>query len=159
IGAGQATGTILNDDVRLTVDSVTDDEGDTGTTTFTFHVGFADPFPSALPVSVHVAPAPRTAESGSDFQSVATTITIAPGATAPNEVSVKVNGDIQPEADETFFLQLSDAENAGIDVSRGVGFILNDDDQPSVDLAVTAKNIQFSPANPAPGDPVTITAT
>src|SRR5207249_1570109 len=58
---------------------------------------------------------------------------------APGESSktiiVKVNGDTVNEADETFFVNLSNAANASITKAQGVGTIRNDDAKPSLSIS------------------------
>src|SRR5207249_2215454 len=54
-----------------------------------------------------------------------------------------VNGDTINEADETFFVNLSNAANATISDGQGVGTILDDDEPPRVtinDVAVSEGN-------------------
>src|SRR5437773_616542 len=53
-------------------------------------------------------------------------MTFAPGESSKN-IIVKVNGDTVNEADETFFVNLSNAANASITKAQGVGTIRNDD--------------------------------
>ena len=150
IATAQATGTIVNNDAQLMVTNVTKLEGNSGTTEFDFDVQFVDPFASALPVSVHVSTASGTAQSDSDFQSVDQIVTFNPGDIGPIKVPVQVIGDTTPEPNETFFVTLSNPVNATIAAGQGIGDILNDDTEPAVDLSISATNVQFSPANPAP---------
>ena len=59
-------------------------------------------------------------------------------------VSVNINGDTTFEPNETFNVNLSNAANATISDSQGVGTINNDDAQPAIsigDTAVTEGNL------------------
>jgi hypothetical protein len=53
------------------------------------------------------------------------------------QIVVHVNGDTQPEADESFRVNLSNPTNAPIAKSRGVGTILNDDPCPGPALSAS----------------------
>ena len=124
---GQAS--IINDDLdvqTLSVTDVTKLEGLSGVrNSFRFTVSLSGP--SGVPVLVDVATADGTAKSASgDYESVAATLTFAPGETS-KDVIVTVNGDISDEADERFFLNLSNEVGATIDDNQGLGVIRNDD--------------------------------
>ena len=119
-------------------------EGNAGTTTqATFVVVLSSA--SSQPVSFSYATssaAPATATAGSDY--VATSggpVTFAPGETE-KPVVVIVNGDNVDEQQETFFLDISNVQNATVSSSRGTGFIV-DDDGPTIsinDVSVTEGN-------------------
>ena len=53
-------------------------------------------------------------------------LTFNPGETAKN-ITVVVNGDTVPEANETFLVILSGATNARVADSQGLATIVNDD--------------------------------
>lgn len=136
--AGQAAATILNDDVpsavSLTIDDVTQDEGNRGTTPFVFTVRLSAP--SAATVTVNYATADGTALAtgrNHDYTTVSGTLTFDPGQTAQT-ISVLVNGDTLNEFDETFFVNLSGPVNASIDRMSGIGTIRNDDAQPEMTI-------------------------
>jgi hypothetical protein len=67
-----------------------------------------------------------TAKSASDYVAKNGTVTFAPGATEKT-ISVKINGDNQPEPDEAFQVILNNAISATIQDTKGIGTILNDD--------------------------------
>ncbi|MCH8993298.1 MAG: hypothetical protein IIA44_16290, partial [Acidobacteria bacterium] len=127
-------GTINNDDqVDLSINNVTLAEGDSGTTTFSFSVSIdqADPDND---VTVDWASADGTATTAdSDYAAASGSLTFLAGTATLNQtVSVDVTGDTNVEANETFFVNLSnESANASISDSQGLGTI-NDDDQ--VDL-------------------------
>ena len=66
-----------------------------------------------------------SADSG-DYTSTSGTLTFAPGQTSKT-ITVLVNGDTTIEPNETLFITLSNATNATIFDSLGLGTILNDD--------------------------------
>jgi hypothetical protein len=60
-------------------------------------------------------------------------LTFDPGQTSKN-ITVVVNGDTANELDETFFVNLSNANNATIGDNQGVGTITNNDAPPSISI-------------------------
>src|SRR6185503_13310521 len=74
--------------------------------------------------------------------------TFAPGTTSQT-ITVRVNGDVLNEADETYFVNLSTPTNATLADSQGLGTILNDDAMPALsisDVSVTEGNTGTSNA-------------
>jgi len=122
----QGQGTIVNDDAQptLSIDDVSVNEGNSGTTTATFTVSLSAA--SGQTVSVDYATADGTATAGSDYVARVGTLTFAPGTTAQG-VAITVNGDTAVEPNETFSVDLSGASNAGIARATGTGTITNDD--------------------------------
>ncbi len=124
---GQGLGTITNDDVpTLSVNDVSMNEGNSGTTTFTFTATLSQPNPAI--VSVKYATADNTATvADNDYVAVPlTTLTFA--ANQPSKTfTVSVNGDTNVELNESFFVNLSMADNATISDNQGIGTIQNDD--------------------------------
>src|SRR6185369_9978123 len=103
---------------------VTVTEGNSSTTNAVFTVSLSAP--SALPVTVNYATTDGTAGAGSDYVSTNGLLTFAPGTTNQT-ITVRVNGDLLNEANETFFVNLSNPTNATLGDSQGVGTINNDD--------------------------------
>ena len=124
IARGRGKGTILNDDARVSIDDVVVTEGDSGTARAVFTVTLSSP--SSLPVGVNWSTANGTAASPSDYTAVSGTLTFDPGETSKTIV-VTIQGDPNPEPDETFFVNLSNATNAAFSKAQGKGTILNDD--------------------------------
>ncbi|ASK94194.1 hemagglutinin [Xanthomonas campestris pv. trichodesmae] len=126
VSDGQGLGTIVNDDAQpaLSIDDVSVNEGNSGTTTATFTVSLSAA--SGQTVTVNYATADGTATAGSDYVARSGTLTFAPGVTAQG-VAVTVNGDTAVEPNETFSVGLSGASNATIARATGTGTILNDD--------------------------------
>jgi VCBS repeat-containing protein len=132
IADAQGVSTIVNDDAAptLSIDDVTLAEGIAGTTIFTFTVTKIGA--TELTSIVDAQTADGTATAPSDYVAVAlTTLTFAPTETS-KQVTVLVNGDVVFEADETFFVNLSNPTNATITDNQGLGTILNDDTAPSL---------------------------
>jgi PKD repeat protein len=134
LAAGNATGTIRNDDAPPTVSVTgrTAAEGNAGTASLPFTVSLSNP--SAFPVTVNYATANGTAIAGSDYTAASGTLTFAPGETTKT-VPVVVTGDTLHEADEAFALTLSGPTNATLGTSTGAGTIANDDAAPAVSVA------------------------
>jgi uncharacterized repeat protein (TIGR01451 family) len=148
ISDDQGLGTIQNDDQpALSIDDVTQAEGDTGTTNFTFTVTLTPASPG--PVSVNYATAHDTTDA-SDYTAIAATLlTFAAGETS-KQVTVQVNGDTAVEPDERFFVNLSSPSGATISDNQGLGTIQNDD--PTLVPADVQITKTVSDATPALGD-------
>lgn len=123
---GQGVGTIVNDDPlpSLSINDVTVVEGNAGTVNAVFTVTLSAA--SGQTVQVNHATADGTATQPSDYTNTSGTSTFTPGQTTQT-VTVPVVGEIVPEANETFFVNLSGATNATIADNQGVGTITNDD--------------------------------
>ena len=125
IGDGQAIGTILDNEPRISINNVSATEGNGKTPKlFTFTVSLAAAYDQA--VTVNYATANGTATAGSDYQSKTGSVTFAPGETSKT-ITVAVIGDRLKESNETFFVNLSGAIGGEITDSQGLGTILNDD--------------------------------
>src|SRR5690349_20801001 len=123
----------------ITVHDVVVVEGNSGTTQAMFSVTLSAA--SSQTVSCSFATANGTATAGSDYVATSGTLTFAPGE-VEKPVVVLVNGDTVDEAQETFFLDISNVQNATVNTSRGTGFII-DDDGPTIsvnDVSVTEGN-------------------
>ncbi len=123
---GQGVGTISNDDPLpgLSINDVTVAEGNSGTTNAVFTVTLDAA--SGQTVTVNYATADGTATQPADYTNTAGTLTFTPGQTT-RTITVPVIGETIPEANETFFVNLSGATNATISDNQGVGTITNDD--------------------------------
>lgn len=108
----------------LSVDNLSVNEGNTGTTPATFTVTMSEP--STATVTVLVTTATGTAASPADYSAVSNTVTFAPGATSET-VSVPVAGDTTDEVNETFSVNLSAATGAAVTTGQGIGTIVDDD--------------------------------
>jgi large repetitive protein len=134
IADSQATATIINDDSTLpgiSINNATLTEGNGGTPQLTFTATLSRA--STDSVTVKYATANGTATAGSDYTAATGTITFAAGETA-RAVQVTITSDTANEADETFFVDLSDPTNAVILDGRGQGTITNDDAAPTLSV-------------------------
>jgi fibronectin-binding autotransporter adhesin len=79
-------------------------------------------------VTVRFGTANGTATAGKtgDYTATSGTLTFNPGETSKT-IAIAVRNDTLIETDETFFINLSRASGATIDVGRGTGTIRNDD--------------------------------
>jgi hypothetical protein len=114
-------------------------EGNSGTTQATFVVALSGP--ASQTVSCSFATSNGTAIAGSDYVATSGAVTFAPGE-VEKPVVVLVIGDTVDEQQETYFLDISNVQNATVSSSRGNGFIV-DDDGPTVsigDVSVTEGN-------------------
>ena len=114
-------------------------EGNSGTTQATFVVALSGP--SSQSVSFSFATANGSATAGSDYVATNGAAAFAPGE-VEKPVVVLVNGDTVDELQETFFLDISNVQNATVSSNRGTGFIV-DDDGPTIsinDVTVTEGN-------------------
>jgi hypothetical protein len=124
---GQATGTILDDEPRISITDVTRSEGKKGKTTlFTFTVTLSAPYDQPVTMSFKTVNGTATT-SNNDYLAKSGTLTFAPGETTKT-ITIEVKGDSKREANETFYLDLFGLSgNALFAKNRGTGTILNDD--------------------------------
>jgi chitinase len=117
----------------LTIDNVSHNEGNAGTTAYTFTVTLSSPI-AITSVTVHYATADGSASTADgDYSAASGTLTFAPNQTTQT-VTVNVNGNSSYENDETFFVQLSDPAIAVIQTGMGKGTIVNDDAAPTLSI-------------------------
>lgn len=135
LGDAQGQGTINdNDDVPLiSVEPVSQAEGNAGTTAFQFLVSLN--VASGKTVMVDFATADETALAGVDYTALNTTLTFEPGQVS-QLVTVEVIGDTLFEPDETFLVTLTNPVNAGLEDPGefAVGTILNDEAEPTISI-------------------------
>ena len=133
-----ATQNILdNDTAHITISDVTQAEGTgAGTTAFTFTVSIDRPVAQNVTVTANTADG--TATQPTDNAAVTNqTVTFTAGGALTQTVTVNVNQDDTVENDETFFVNLTnaqfggatDATRATITDSQGQGTITNDDSE------------------------------
>jgi len=109
----------------LTIDDVIVNEGHNGTTDAIFTVSLAGSDGSTVTVDFQTNDG--TATSGDDYAANSGTLTFS-GSTTSQTITVAINGDTNDEGqDEIFFVNLSNAANAGIADAQGQGTIVNDD--------------------------------
>ena len=171
IADATAIGTITDNDAPPTTTTVGDAtvaEGNSGVVNADFIVGLSGP--SGKPITIRYSTFDGTATQPSDYTAeINQDVTINPGATS-GTISIAVNGDTTPEANENFSIGISSAPgggnvNIGAD-TQGLATITDDDSMPTVTIgdpaAVTEENVNASfpvtLSGPAPA-PVTITWT
>jgi len=126
ITGGQGTGTIADDEPRISIGDVTKREGRKNTTQFTFTVTLSAAYDQTVTMSFRTADGTATT-SDTDYVARTGTLTFAPGETTKT-ITIEVKGDTKKEADETFYVDLFGlSSNALFTKSRGFGTILNDD--------------------------------
>jgi Calx-beta domain-containing protein len=163
ISDGSGVGTIPDDEFLpvIGIDDPVVFESATGTTSLIFDVTLFNT--TALPTSVQWATSAGTAVAGVDYLDDSGTITFQGLATPETvQVPVTVYGDSTYERNETVMVNLTNAMNATIGDTQGIGTITNDDRAPtSLTLrvirkprAVVAKGI-LEPATS--GERVTVT--
>jgi uncharacterized repeat protein (TIGR01451 family) len=109
----------------LSINDVSHNEGDTGTTTYTFTVSLSAA--AATNVTFDIATADGTATAPSDYTANSLTAQTILAGNTTYTFDVQVNGDTTTEANETFFVNLTNASGATIADAQGVGTIVNDD--------------------------------
>jgi hypothetical protein len=132
---GEGLGTINNDDTApsLSINDVTQAEGDSGTTNFTFTVTRTGATELNATVDFGTAAGlsnPATAGAlcgpGVDYETQSASLTFQPADTT-QPITIKVCGDMTIEPQETFRAILSNPANASIGTGTGTGTINNDD--------------------------------
>ncbi|AVS92808.1 Ig domain-containing protein,Calx-beta domain-containing protein [Paracidovorax avenae] len=138
-----ATGTILNDDQpALSVNDVSQNEGNSGTTNFTFTVSLSQPAGTGG-VSFNIATADGTATAGTDYIASSVTGLTIPAGSSSATFTVQVVGDTLNEPNETFFVNVTNVSGATVADGQGQGTIVNDDAVPALtvgDVSVTEGN-------------------
>jgi chitinase len=136
IADGQGVVTIVDDDTSISIDSVWESEGNSGTTSFNFTVHLSKAI--GQPVTVNYATADGTATAGSDYVAASGKLTIPAGQTS-GTITVLVNGDGVSEPDETFYVNLSNPSSGRIADPLGVGTIMDDEAHVYIDDVSSAE--------------------
>jgi hypothetical protein len=126
-----------NDYPSVSIDDVSQAEGNSGASAFTFTVTSSHAITND--VSVKYSTADGTAAAGPDYQTGSGSVTI-PAGQKTATVTILVQGDTTAEPDKTFSVNLSNPDQAVIGKAKGVGTILNDD-------GVVQASFEFSQAN------------
>jgi uncharacterized repeat protein (TIGR01451 family) len=135
---GQGVGTIQNDDLpALSINDVTQNEGNAGTSTFSFTVHLSSPAPAN--VTFDIATADGTAQDDvpatedNDYVAKSLTTQTIPAGSQDYTFDVTVNGDTSIEPNETFFVNVTNVTGATLADAQGQGTIQNDD-SPSLSI-------------------------
>ncbi len=123
-----AVGTILNDDVDLSINDITITEGNFGTSNAVFTVSSVGAINQNI--SVNYATSDGTALGGSDYIPQVGLATLSPGKSSTT-ITVPIINDTFNEATEFFFMNLSQAVNARIAKGVGIATIIDNDPLPS----------------------------
>lgn len=133
IADNRATGTITDDDASPTM-SIKDlvlYEGNSGQATATFTVSLSAA--SGYAVSVNYDTADNTALAGVDYAATSGTLILAAGTTSKT-FTVAFYGDVLDEANETFFVNLSNGINASLVDNQALATIMDNDAAPSLKI-------------------------
>lgn len=133
VGDAQGLGTIQNDDSpTLSINDVSQNETNSGTTTFTFTVTSSLPAPAGG-ITFDIATADGTAQDDTppsednDYVARSLSAQTIPAGNTTYTFDVTINGDTLVESNETFFVNLSNVFNASALDGLGQGTIQNDD--------------------------------
>lgn len=126
---------VPNPSPSISIGDISMSEGNSGRSDAVFKVKLSSPATSA--VTVQFSTANNTAAAGSDYDASSGTLYFAAGE-SEKSITVKVIGDSQVEANESFLLNLSNATGATISDGQAVGTINNDD------VSAPTGNFQFS---------------
>jgi hypothetical protein len=132
--------TIVNDDAQpiLSITDVSQTEGNSGSTTYTFTVNLTGSSDRAATVDYATTDGTATI-ADNDYTATSGALTFNPGETSKT-VIVNVNSDSKLEPDQTFTVDLSNASNAMIAIATGIGTISNDDVRPTISIANVTQN-------------------
>ena len=148
----------------LSINDVSLNEGNAGTTSFTFTVSLSA---AAGPggVTFDIATADGTATQPSDYTQKSLTSQTIPAGNSTYSFTVLVNGDTTPETNETFFVNVTNVTGATVADGQGQGTIVNDDAAPNLTIndvtlnegnaGTTTFTFTVSLSAPAPGGGVT----
>ena len=150
---GRGTATLINEDQRptLNIDSPTKREGlSNEITPIEFVVTLSNPSSQTITVDYGT----RDNGTGNGFATIADgdytqtsgKLTFNPGE-LKKTIAVSANGDNKLESDETFIVQLTNANNADITgAGEGTGTLLNDDFTPTISLTANASQLENAPS-------------
>jgi lamin tail-like protein/Calx-beta domain-containing protein len=124
VNSSEATLTVTGP--SLSVNDISQNEGDSGTTTFTFTVSLSTPAPA--PVIFDIATHDNTATTANnDYIGRALTGQTIGAGLQTYTFDVTVNGDVNLEPTEVFFVNVSNVSGASVSDAQGIGTIVTDD--------------------------------
>jgi hypothetical protein len=131
------TATIIDNDTlpSLSINNISVVEGNSGTRNASLSVKLSSA--SGQPVTVNYTTANGTAIAGSDYTSASGILTFAPGNTSLT-IDVPILGDTTAESNETFVVNLTNANGAILATNQGTVTILDDDTSPNPTLTGTS---------------------
>ncbi len=110
----------------VSISDVSLNEGNAGTSNFTFTVSLSAASGSSVTVAYQTADGTATAPTDYSAVALPTTLTFNGGETSKT-ITIPVNGDTTNEPNETFFVNLLNANGATIADNQAIGTINNDD--------------------------------
>jgi len=128
-GRIQASNSVNSVLPTLSVSDVTVTEGNSSITPATFTISLSNASASTVTVDIATSDGTATTADNDYLDGGIFVLTFAPGDTTESFIP-PVNGDTNPESDETFNVTLSNPVNASILDDTGVGTILDDDGAP-----------------------------
>lgn len=113
----------------LSINDVSQNEGNSGTTAYVFTVSLNGP--SLSPVTFDIATANNTATvANNDYVANSATGVVIPAGQTSTAFQVLVNGDTTFEPNESFLVNVTNVVGATVGDAQGLGTILNDDVDP-----------------------------
>ena len=125
LGCDKGGGSATTPRPKASINDVSQNEGNTGTTNFGFTITLSNAYPE--PVTVTYSTTEGSARAGEDY----TAVTNQSVVFQPNEVQKIVNisvvGDDSREGDDMFTVMITGVTNGTIDRFMGTGTVINDD--------------------------------
>ncbi|MCB0033572.1 MAG: DUF11 domain-containing protein, partial [Anaerolineales bacterium] len=146
----QATGTITNDDsATISINNVTQSEGNVGQTIFSFALTLSAGVDQAVAVGYSTADGTATT-ADSDYVSKSGSVNFTGTAGETKNIQITVNGDTKVEGNETFVVNLNAPTSGGRTVSltsSSATGTINNDDATTVDFTKSSYTVSESAAN------------
>jgi|GEM_PF-5617569 len=119
----------------LSINDISVTEGDSGTLNAVFTVSLSHA-PQGN-VTVNYATADNTATAGSDYTTQNGTLTFTPTGNLTQNITIPLIGDTTRESLESFYLNLSNANNAIIADNQGVASVIDNDSNAPTDISLS----------------------
>ncbi len=114
-----------DDEPFITINDVTVNEGDVGTTDAVFWVSLSEAYTDT--VTVDYATQDSTAAAPDDYISTFGTLSFIAEQDVTLPITVTIQGDYMDEINETYTVTLSNPINGVLDIAEGLGTIIDDD--------------------------------
>src|SRR6185503_1551736 len=108
----------------LSINDVSRNEGDSGPTTFTFTVKLSEPAPAGVKFDIATRDGSATLVD-QDYLSRTLTAQTIPAGQQSYAFEVTVNGDLNIESNENFFVEINTVSGASISDGQASGTIVN----------------------------------